>query len=103
MLTPEQAQDALNVNMFAGDFGSPDDVIFSDRITKTRKDSVCWHCGEDIPARSTVRRLVAKFDGDMRTYRWCEPCCVAMSKEWSGDWEELEGRCNLAVKRREAA
>lgn len=94
-LTQKEAEDCLDYNPFDGDFGSPGDVVFSDRICIARRSSTCNDCLSPILPREHQRRHDAKYDGQMRTYRWCALCCRAMASWWDDDGDALSKRWAL--------
>lgn len=88
----------LSIDPFAGDFGGTDDKLFSDRFVTSAKFHVaaCNICCEDIVKTERHRVIRQKFDGEMRTYRFCYLCCVATEQEY-GDPESdaLEARVKM--------
>lgn len=102
-LTAEEEQDCLDLNPFDGDFGAPGDITFSDRICVARKPAVCNDCSGQIQPKEQQRRLEAKFDGQLRVYRWCNHCCRAMALSWVDDGAALQTRWDLRKEREEAA
>lgn len=71
----------LDYDPFAGDFGYPDTVFFHDKIVKARKEHKCFHCGDQIKIGELYRSRAEKYEGEMRSWRWCAKCCEAMIKE----------------------
>jgi hypothetical protein len=69
----------LSVDPFAGDFGSPGDRTFSDKIVIARKAGECHCCAQTIKPKERIRRRVDLFDGHVHTFRWCSACCDAMA------------------------
>lgn len=65
---------------FEGDFGMPDDRILRDRICTARKRGRCHICAQEIIPGTRTRSLSAKFDGELRSYCWCDLCCAAMAE-----------------------
>jgi hypothetical protein len=65
---------------FEGDFGDPSDRILRDHICTARKMGPCHLCAQIIQPGERIRSLSAKFDGELRSYRWCNACCEAMAK-----------------------
>lgn len=102
-LTSKEEEGCLDLNPFDGDFGAPSDITFSDRICIARKPAVCRDCAGPILPREQQRRLEAKFDGQLRVYRWCVQCCRAMALSWDDDFAALEARWALRRQREEAA
>lgn len=70
----------LKVNPFEGDRGGADDRVLSDKIVGARKVHFpgCCCCLQGIAKHEAHRALVAVFDGQLRAYRWCQECCIAM-------------------------
>lgn len=102
ILSEEESRRCLQLNPFDGDFGSPGDIIFSDRICIARTHCVCRDCLGAIEPKSQQRRLQAKFDDQMRTYRWCFDCCKAMALSWDDDGQALQARWDLRRQRETA-
>lgn len=66
---------------FDGDFGiHVGDRILRDRICTARKPGQCHTCAQEIVPGTRTRSLSAKFDGELRSYRWCDLCCAAMAE-----------------------
>ena len=99
MTIAEMENQALAVDMFAGDKGCSQWIEFSDKFVTSRSVQQCHHCGCDIEKGERIRKLVAKFDGHMTTYRWCNACCWAMAISWeyedNGDTLEARPRMTL--------
>jgi len=102
-LTAEEEQACLDLNPFDGDFGCQGDITFSDRISVARTPAVCRDCAGLIQPREQQRRQEAKFDGQLRVYRWCVQCCRAMALSWDDDFAALEVRWALRRQREDAA
>lgn len=66
---------------FADDFGGPGDRVLQDKVTTARKAGPCFDCMQPINPGDRIRTLSAKFDGELRRYRWCALCCEAMAAE----------------------
>ena len=82
--------DILDFDPFEGDFGSPSDKVFSNRMAVARKPGPCSHCNTEIAKGERIRRQTSKFDGELMTHRWCAMCCAAMASYDSDlDGEEL--------------
>ena len=95
----------LDFDPFEGDFGTPGDKVFSNRMVIARKPGPCSHCGTEITKGERIRRQNSKFDGELMTHRWCALCCAAMASydnevedEASGDLPEYERRSRLAAR-----
>lgn len=95
-LTSELEHQCMLCDPFAGDFGDGERIL-SDKIVTTAKthEGVCNICSGDIVKGTRSRSRVEANYGEVQSYRWCEPCCIAMavSQEDSGD--EWTRRVNL--------
>lgn len=80
-LTAQQEADCLHWFPFADDFGSPGDRVLQDKVVTARKAGPCFDCAQPIAPGERTRTLSAKFDGELRRYRWCAFCCAAMTEE----------------------
>ena len=88
--------DCLAVDPFAGDFGSPGDKTFRDKmVTCLVGTKACDGCGSKIELRTRYRTIVAKFDGQLHQYRYCTHCCAAMAKSWKDEGRAWEKRLQL--------
>lgn len=89
VLTADEQAAVLGSNPFDGDFGAPDDRILLDRIGIARKAGACSFCETTINPGDQQRRMSAKFDGQLRSYRWCVPCCRNMAgmEDDEGEWD----------------
>lgn len=83
-------ESVLQYDPFADDFGSPGDRILRDHMCNARKMGPCHLCTMTIQPGERIRSLSAKFDGDLRSYRWCNSCCEAMAKVHGHDNDEEE-------------
>lgn len=81
---------ALDFDPFEGDFGTTSDRILRDKLVKARVKHGCFHCQGSIQPGTHYRYLVAIFEGDMHTYKWCETCCNAMVQQL----DELNSCCD---------
>ncbi|CAG9172517.1 hypothetical protein CURE108131_22985 [Cupriavidus respiraculi] len=97
-LSAKQVEDCLALNPFDGDFGSPGDMVFADRVCLARKPGTCNDCLGAINAGEQQRRLDAKFDDTMRSYRWCALCCHAMALSWHDNGAALQARWILRAR-----
>jgi hypothetical protein len=70
----------LEYDPFADDFGDPGDRILRDKICTARKPGPCHLCAQQIVPGTRTRSLSAKFDGELRSCRWCVHCCAAMAE-----------------------
>lgn len=99
-LSEQEVRDCLALNPFDGDFGCHGDVVFSDRICTARKPGTCNDCAGPILPSEQQRRHDAKYDYEMRSYRWCFRCCRAMAAYWTDDGKALNERWVLRAQRR---
>lgn len=88
-------KDCLCFDPFEGDFGSPGDHILKDKMVTSRKGGPCFCCNKDIVPGSRIRTMVAVFDGELCSYRWCNLCCHAMTMAEHDDGEEYERRLEI--------
>ena len=90
--------DALDFDLFAGDFGDSDDVELSNKIVSGRGEYTCFICYGAIAKGEVHRSAVHKFDGDIMTYRVCNECCKAMvssvNYDFSDDNDDGQGLIN---------
>ena len=101
----------LEFDPFEGDFGMPDDIVFSNKMVVARKPGPCAHCGLEIVKGERVRSQSSKFDGELMSHRWCALCCGAMvlsfresdEEDEVDPWEAYELRSGLAKKQTEAS
>lgn len=92
-MTPEQEAACLHWHPFADDFGEPGDRVLSDKVTTARKAGPCFDCEQPIAPGDRTRALSAKFNGELKRYRWCAACCVAMTAD--DPTEAMEARLAL--------
>jgi hypothetical protein len=87
----------LQFDPWCGD--ESDVTTLSDRMVVTRVKSVCAICFENILPRDRVRTKVEKWDGKMKTFRFCVNCCAAMARRAFAANEaqemEIENRYNM--------
>ncbi len=69
----------LACDPFEGDFGSPGDKVFSDKIVIPRKSHECSCCTRLTDPGTKTRVITALFDGEPHQYRYCTHCCAAMA------------------------
>lgn len=86
-MSRELLQDALEFDLFDGDFGEPGDSALTDKIVKGRQKYHCFVCEGDIQPGELHRYSVWKF-GELMTYRCCNECCKAMVISVNDDYEE---------------
>jgi len=86
----------LAFDLFDGDFGDPDDKVLKDKIvTNLGGPRPCAWCGETAELLTRNRVVVARFEGAIRQYRYCEHCCIAMAKYEKDDGDAIEARSML--------
>lgn len=78
-MTDFDEADCLAVDPFDGDFGSPGDTIFRDKIVIPRKTHECACCMRLTDVGTKTRVITALFDGELHQYRYCTHCCAAMA------------------------
>ena len=88
-----QFADALDVDMFEGDFGDQGDTCLENKLIIAKKDHIgsCSGCGGDC-LKGTVNRVMKwafEQDGFM-SYRYCESCMNEMMKELTEDEDDEE-------------
>lgn len=76
---------ALQYNPFEGDFGDVGDRELRDKIVKFRTAGGCHICGLDVKPGTLGRSLTMLWacDREVRTYRYCTECTVAMACSWT--------------------
>lgn len=72
-------QNVLTFPVFEGDFGDPHDKVLRNNMVQARKEHECHHCTGPIQLQERHRCMQGKYDGEMRTFRWCEACCDIMA------------------------
>jgi len=89
-----QFGEALDIDMFEGDFGDQGDTCLENRLVIAKKDHIggCSECGGDCLKGSVNRVMKWAFavDGFM-SYRYCEKCMKAMIDEYNNDGCDDEG------------
>lgn len=96
--------DALDFDLFEGDFGTPADTELSNKIVTSRGEYRCHICVGMISKGEAHRSTTWKFDGELMSYRCCIACCTAMIASVNGDYEEddpIEARYALGHQRKE--
>ncbi|XOQ10952.1 MAG: CENP-V/GFA domain-containing protein [Serratia liquefaciens] len=81
-------EDALDFDLFQGDFGTPGDSCLSDKIVKCRKVHACHICAGNIEPGEIARSSTWKFDGELHSYYCCDPCVKAMVISVNCDYED---------------
>jgi hypothetical protein len=95
----QKLDDALDFDLFQGDFGEPGDSELQNGIVKGRKPYQCFICAGEILKGEIHRRAVWKFDGELHTYRCCNTCCVCMISSMNGDHHDtIEGEDPIDVR-----
>ena len=82
----------LDFDPFQGDFGTPDDKLFSDKMVKGRGKYSCFHCLGGIAPGEQHRSRSERADGEFMSFRWCLKCCEAMVKQLQGEGLAYEER-----------
>lgn len=82
--------EALRYPLFQDDFGEPGDRVMSDKIATAVKRHECCECLGAINPGERQRVHVGKYAGDMRTYRFCQGCCEAMSRVFVDGEDDLD-------------
>lgn len=89
---------------FAGDFGGAGDSdrILSDKMVTARKGGECHTCAEIAQPGTRNRVRTEVYDGELMSFRWCEPCCRLMARAHVDEAAatELESRITLGIQRR---
>lgn len=88
-LTSDQSSNALEFDLFQGDFGSPGDCELSNKIVTSRGKYICFICHGPIIKGEEHRSAAYKFDGEIMSYRCCNACCVAMASSVSCDYIDI--------------
>lgn len=99
----EQLDDALDFDLFQGDFGEAGDSELSNKIVKGQKEYTCHICAGPIAIGELHRANTWKFDGQLMHYRCCNACCVAAVASVNCDYEEndpIDARYALGDHRR---
>ncbi|AUZ70349.1 MULTISPECIES: hypothetical protein [Citrobacter freundii complex] len=102
-LNKQDLDNALDFDLFEGDFGTPCDTELSNKIVTSRGEYKCHICAGEILKGENHRSTTWKFDGELMSYRCCNECCVAMVKSVNGEYEEedpIEARYALGHQRR---
>lgn len=80
-------EDALEFDLFDGDFGEPGDSELTNKIVRGRQKYRCFVCEGEILPGEFHRYSVWKF-GEIVTYRCCNECCKAMVISVNDDYED---------------
>jgi hypothetical protein len=83
---------ALEWPLFEGDFGAPGDRELSDVIRTARKARTCCECLEPITPGMRYRYHSGIYDGQLRTYTFCDGCCKAMAQTFHGNYNAMDAR-----------
>ncbi|MFZ1875033.1 MAG: hypothetical protein WAU54_19995 [Chania sp.] len=82
-----QPEDALDFDLFAGDFGEPGDRCLSNKIVKCRKAHRCHICeGSTVPGEKALSATYV-FSGELHSYYCCTACVDAMAKSVTCDYD----------------
>ena len=87
-----QFADALDFDVFDGDFGDQGDTCLENRLVIAKQDHIggCSECGGDC-LKGTVNRVMKwafEQDGFM-SYRYCEKCMNEMVRKFSCDEDDI--------------
>ncbi|MGV8925049.1 MAG: hypothetical protein ACOH2G_05130 [Ewingella sp.] len=80
--------DALDFDLFEGDFGEPGDSCLSNKIVAGRGVYVCHICHGDIQKGEIHLSAAYIFSAELHSYRVCNACCVAMVASVTADYED---------------
>lgn len=86
--------ESLSFDVFQGDFGHGDERTFENKIVTARKDHDCFHCDTAISKGEKYRKMVEKSGDELRTFKWCSLCCVAMILDDKNGGYSFDQRCN---------
>jgi len=105
--------EALDFDLFEGDFGEPGDSELSNKIVTGRGEYTCHICAGQIIKGEIHRSATYKFSGELMSYRCCNACCVAMVGSVTNAYitedddseidDPIEARYALGYERREAS
>lgn len=95
MSRPFDERRALQYNPFEGDFGGSGDRTMKDKIGVARVEGPCQDCAQTILPGERVRLRTEFFDGEMRSYRWCNLCCAAQAASWDDNGAAIDARFAL--------
>lgn len=71
---------ALGTNPFDGDFGEPGDRVLRDEIVAARSMHECHTTMAHVIRKGERHRvMVERSKSELRQYRWCRKCTVAMA------------------------
>ncbi len=94
-------EDALDFDIFEGDFGTACDIELSNKIVTSRGEYKCHICHGLVLKGEIHRSTTWKFDGELMTYRCCNECCKAMVASVNCEYEEddpIEARYSLGLR-----
>ena len=83
-----QFSEALDIDMFEGDFGDQGDTCLVNKLVIAKKDHIggCSECGGDCLKGSVNRVMKWSFSqARFMSYRYCESCMNEMMKELTED------------------
>lgn len=63
-----------------GDYAGDEAAFYQERFVKGRTPHQCHECLEDIAKGAHHHVVSGKWDGECRTYRFCEPCWEVMGE-----------------------
>lgn len=84
----EKYNEALDFNLFEGDFGCQSDTQLTSKIVKVRKEHECHICSSKTKVGSYARHDVWIFDGEFMKYYVCQDCLDAIIQYENEDWNE---------------
>lgn len=61
-------------NVSLGDYDGDAAQFYNEKLVTARKAHVCYECQEPIAKGQQHERVTGKWDGDIRTYRFCAGC-----------------------------
>ena len=88
-----QFGEALDINIFEGDFGDQGDTCLENKLVIAKKDHIggCSECHGDCLKDSVNRVMKWAFDQDgFMSYRYCEKCLTDMINELHEDEDDEE-------------
>jgi len=80
--------DALDFDLFEGDFGEPGDSCLSNKIVTGRGVYSCHICAGNIQKGEVHLSAAYRFSGELHSYRVCNACCIAMVASVTSDYED---------------
>ena len=93
--------DVLSYNPWGGD--DSDYRVLDNRMVNTRVSHECAICFERTVPHTRLRAQREVYDGQAKTFYFCNKCCEAMARQQGGadpDGELIEYRTQLGMQRR---